>query len=84
MRFAPSPSGPMHIGHAITGGMTALYVKKYGGKFILRIEDTNSDNIDIEAYDMLPEDAEWIFGNVTEVWIQSDRMEVYYSYAKKF
>ena len=84
MRFAPSPSGPMHIGHAITGGLTALYVKKYGGKFILRIEDTNSDNIDIEAYDMLPEDAEWIFGNVTEVWIQSDRMEVYYSYAKKF
>jgi len=84
MRFAPSPSGPMHIGHAITGGLTALYVKKYGGKFILRIEDTNSDNIDTEAYDMLPEDAEWIFGNVTEVWIQSDRMEVYYSYAKKF
>jgi len=84
MRFAPSPSGPMHIGHAITGGLTALYVKKYGGKFILRIEDTNSDNIDMEAYDMLPEDAEWIFGNVSEVWIQSDRMEIYYSYAKKF
>ena len=33
------------------------------------IEDTNSDNIDSDAYDMLPKDAEWIFGNVTEVWI---------------
>ncbi|MGV8150257.1 MAG: glutamate--tRNA ligase [Candidatus Woesearchaeota archaeon] len=84
MRFAPSPSGPMHLGHAITGGLTALYVKKYGGKFILRIEDTNSDNIDLESYELLPKDAEWIFGNVSEVWIQSDRMEIYYNYAKKF
>jgi glutamyl-tRNA synthetase len=84
MRFAPSPSGPMHIGHAITGGLTSLYVKKYGGKFILRIEDTNSDNIDPDAYTMLPEDGEWIFGNVSDVWIQSDRMSIYYSYAEKF
>jgi glutamyl-tRNA synthetase len=83
MRFAPSPSGPMHIGHAITGGLTCLYVKKYGGKFILRIEDTNSDNIDPAAYDMLPKDAEWIFGNVTDVWIQSDRMKFYYDYVEK-
>lgn len=83
MRFAPSPSGPMHIGHAITGGLTSLYVKRYGGKFILRIEDTNSDNIYTPAYEMLPADAEWIFGNVTDVWIQSDRMGVYYSYVEK-
>ncbi|MGV8162386.1 MAG: glutamate--tRNA ligase [Candidatus Nanoarchaeia archaeon] len=84
MRFAPSPSGPMHIGHAITGGLTSLYVKKYGGKFILRIEDTNSDNIDPDAYDMLPDDAKWIFGNVSDVWIQSDRMNIYYAYSEKF
>jgi len=84
MRFSPSPSGPMHIGHAITGGITALYVKKYGGKFILRIEDTNSDNIDLSAYDQLPIDGDWIFGNISEVWIQSDRMQYYYDYAKKF
>jgi glutamyl-tRNA synthetase len=83
MRFAPSPSGPMHIGHAITGGLTSIYVKKYGGKFILRIEDTNSDNIDFDSYKLLPEDAAWVFGNVTEVWIQSDRMQVYYDYALK-
>jgi glutamyl-tRNA synthetase len=83
MRFAPSPSGPMHIGHAITGGLTSLYVKKYGGKFILRIEDTNSDNIDTAAYEMLPKDAEWIFGNVTDVWIQSDRMQHYYDFVEK-
>ncbi len=83
MRFAPSPSGPMHIGHAITGGITCLYVRKYGGKFILRIEDTNSDNIDPDAYKMIPQEAEWLFGNVSEVWIQSDRMQIYYDYTKK-
>jgi glutamyl-tRNA synthetase len=83
MRFAPSPSGPMHIGHAITGGLSSLYVKKYGGKFILRIEDTNSDNIDPDAYDMLVRDAAWIFGNVDEVIIQSDRMNAYYEMAEK-
>ena len=34
MRLAPSPSGPMHIGHAITGALTSIYVRKYNGKFI--------------------------------------------------
>ncbi len=83
MRFAPSPSGPMHIGHAITGGLTSAYVQKYGGKFIFRIEDTNSENIYEPAYDMLVEDANWLFENVHEVIIQSQRMELYYTYAKK-
>ncbi len=83
MRFAPSPSGPMHIGHAITGGLTSLYIDKYKGKFILRIEDTNPDNIYPPAYELLPKDANWIFGNVTETWIQSDRLKIYYKYAEK-
>ncbi|MFW5746234.1 MAG: glutamate--tRNA ligase [Nanoarchaeota archaeon] len=82
MRFAPSPSGPMHIGHALTGGLTAYYVDRYKGEFILRIEDTNSDNIYAPAYEMIPRDADWIFGNVSEVLIQSDRLEVYYRYAE--
>lgn len=83
MRFAPSPSGPMHIGHAITGGLSSLYVKKYAGKFILRIEDTNADNIDPDAYEFLKRDAKWIFGNVDEYVIQSERMDIYYDYAEK-
>jgi len=83
MRFAPSPSGPPHIGHAITGGLSSLYVKKYGGKFILRIEDTNSDNIEMDAYKWLYEDLQWVFGNISEVVVQSDRMHIYYEYANK-
>ncbi len=82
MRFAPSPSGPMHIGHVMTGMPTSMYVNKYGGKFILRIEDTNPEKIYVPAYELIPKEAEWIFGNVSEIWIQSDRMDKYYSYAE--
>lgn len=84
MRFAPSPSGPMHIGHAATGMPSSLYVKRYGGEFYLRIEDTNPENIDSKSYKMLSDEASWLFGNVTEVIIQSDRLEVYYKYAEEF
>lgn len=83
MRFAPSPSGPLHIGHAIAGGLSSLYCKKYDGKFIFRIEDTNPDNIYEPAYELLKEDADWLFGNVSEYMIQSDRLEIYYAYAKQ-
>jgi len=84
MRFAPSVSAPhMHIGHAITGGLTALYCKKYNGKFIFRMEDTNSDKIEQDAYTLFPQEAQWIFGNVNEVVIQSDRLEIYYKYARQ-
>ncbi len=83
MRFSPSPSGPMHLGHIFTGMPTSLYVKKYGGKFYLRIEDTNPENIDPDAYKMIPEEAKWIFGNVHECYCQSDRMEKYYTFSKK-
>lgn len=82
MRFAPSPSGPLHIGHAATGMPSAIYVKKYGGKFYIRIEDTNPENIDPAAYDMIPEESTWLFGKNTVV-IQSDRMKMYYECAEE-
>jgi glutamyl-tRNA synthetase len=81
MRFSPSPSGPLHLGHAATGMPSSLYVKKYGGKFYLRIEDTNPDNIYEPAYKMIPEQAEWLFGNVYKYYYQSDRIEVYHKFA---
>ena len=39
---------------------TTEYVKRYGGKLILRIEDTNPGNIDPDAYTMIPEDLKWL------------------------
>ena len=81
-RFAPSPSGPLHIGHAYVLSLNYEYAKKYDGEFILRIEDTNPSNIEPEAYDLIPKDAQWLTDNKTKkIIIQSDRMELYYQYA---
>lgn len=83
MRFAPAPSGPLHIGHIISNMISSLFVKKYGGKFYIRIEDTNPESIDPEAYTNIKKDCDWLFGNVTEYIIQSDRLDKYYEFAEK-
>ncbi len=83
MRFRPAPSGPMHIGHIISNMINSLYVKKYGGKFYVIIDDTNPEESLPEAYKNLKEDCDWIFGNVYEYLNASDRMEIYYEYAEK-
>ncbi|MBU0472275.1 MAG: glutamate--tRNA ligase, partial [Nanoarchaeota archaeon] len=83
MRFAPSPSGAFHIGHALTSSISYLFVKKYGGKFYVRIEDTNPDNIYPKAYDLIKKDSEWLFEGKAVIAIQSNRMELYYKYAEK-
>jgi glutamyl-tRNA synthetase len=84
MRISPSASASrFHIGHIFTGMPSCLYVKKYGGKFYLRIEDTNPEKTSPECYDSFPKEAEWIFGNITEFYAQSDRMSKYYNFAEE-
>jgi glutamyl-tRNA synthetase len=83
MRFAPSASGPMHIGHALTASISYLFVKHYGGKFYVRIEDTNPENIYKQAYKMIEKESEWLFNKKAKILIQSDRMDLYYKYAEK-
>ncbi|GIU68737.1 MAG: hypothetical protein KatS3mg001_587 [Candidatus Pacearchaeota archaeon] len=83
MRFAPSASGPLHIGHALTASLSYLFVKKYGGKFYVRIEDTNPENVFSDSYEMIKEDCDWLFKKKYILLIQSDRMPLYYSYAEK-
>lgn len=46
MRMAPGPSGPLHIGHTRVAILNDYYVKKYQGKYINRLEDTNPEKID--------------------------------------
>ncbi|MEM0156702.1 MAG: glutamate--tRNA ligase [Thermoplasmataceae archaeon] len=82
MRMAPSPSGPLHIGHSRMAILNDEYVKRYGGKLILRIEDTNPANIDPIAYEQIPKDLEWLGVTVHQIVIQSDRMEMYYEQAR--
>ncbi len=83
MRMAPSPSGPLHLGHSRMAILNDEYVKRYGGQLILRIEDTNPQNIDPVAYTMIPEDLKWLNVNVTQIVIQSDRFELYYEKARE-
>lgn len=83
MRFAPNPSGPLHIGHARAAVPNEEYTKRYDGKLILRIEDTDPKRIYIPAYDMIQEDLEWLGIDVDEICYQSDRFSIYYEYAEK-
>lgn len=83
MRYRPAPSGPMHVGHIISNLVSSLYVEKYGGKFYVIFDDTDPEAVLKDAYDKLKEDCNWIFGNVYKFLLSSDRMSLYYEYAKK-
>ena len=74
MRFAPNPSGPLHIGHARAAALNDAYVKQYGGRYILRIEDTDPKRVDPDAYEMVKEDIRWLGLGITETITQSDRL----------
>lgn len=83
MRVAPGPSGPLHLGHTRVSILNDEYVKRYSGKYINRLEDTNPEKIDPDAYRMIPEDLEWLGVKVDETITQSDRFELYYDIARK-
>lgn len=83
-RIEIAPSGMLHIGHIIMILINAEYAKKYKGKFILRISDTNPENVDPAAYHSIVEDTKWITNDaVNEVVVQSYKMDIYYMYAKQ-
>ena len=83
LRFAPNPSGPLHIGHSRAAIPNAEYVKRYDGTLILRIEDTDPKRVFKPAYDMIPEDLAWLGIHPDEIIYQSDRFEIYYDYARQ-
>ena len=83
MRFAPNPSGPLHIGHARAAVLNDAYVKQYGGRYILRIEDTDPKRVDPAAYEMVKEDIAWLGLGITETVTQSERLPLYYDLCKQ-
>ena len=60
MRFAPSPTGPLHIGGVRTALYNYLFAKKHGGDFILRIEDTDSQRFVPGAEEYIIQSFEWL------------------------
>jgi glutamyl-tRNA synthetase len=83
MRFAPNPSGPLHIGHARAAALNDAYVRQYGGRYILRIEDTDPKRVDPDAYEMVVEDLQWLGLGITETVTQSDRLGIYYDLCRQ-
>ena len=59
-RFAPSPTGYLHVGGARTALFSWLYARKMGGKFILRIEDTDRERSTQKSVDAILEGMEWL------------------------
>lgn len=78
LRFAPGPSGPLHLGHTRALALNNYYRNRYGGKLILRLEDTNPNAIDSDAYAMIQSDMDWLEIAANQIVVQSDRMETYY------
>lgn len=89
VRFAPSPTGPLHIGGVRTALYNYLFAKKHGGDFVLRIEDTDSQRFVPGAEEYIIEALTWLglkFDEGTHVggayapYRQSDRKEIYRKY----
>ena len=83
-RFAPSPTGFLHIGGARTALFNYLFAKHYGGKFLLRIEDTDKARSTQEAVNAIFAGLKWLGLEWDgEVLFQSQRNDLYKSTALK-
>lgn len=84
VRFAPSPTGSLHIGSARTALFNWLYARNQGGEFILRIEDTDKERSDEKHIDEILSSLKWLGLNWDgEVLYQSKRFDIYKQYAEE-
>ena len=90
--FAPSPTGKLHVGNVRTALFAYLYAKHTGGKFVLRIEDTDLERSHAEFTEKLMEDMKWLgldwdegpgAGGKEASYKQSERLHIYQEYADK-
>ena len=82
-RFAPSPSGYLHIGGVRTALYAWLYARNQGGKFLLRIEDTDLERSTEESKLSILEGMQWLgLDHDEQVIYQSERFDIYEQKAK--
>jgi glutamyl-tRNA synthetase len=92
VRFAPSPTGPLHIGGVRTALFNYLFARQNGGDMVFRIEDTDSNRFVPGAEDYIIESFRWLgikfdegvsFGGDKGPYRQSERREIYKKYVKQ-
>lgn len=93
VRFAPSPTGLLHIGNARMAVFNWLFAKRHNGVFVLRIEDTDVARSEKRYTTQLIEDLRWLglswqegpdVGGSYAPYLQSERMHIYHDVCKKF
>lgn len=86
VRFAPSPTGHLHIGGARTALFNYLFAKRHQGVFVLRLEDTDQERSTQESVDMILNDLTWLgltwdegprIGGASGPYRQTERLEIY-------
>lgn len=83
VRFAPSPTGYLHIGNARTALLNALFAQRENGSFILRFDDTDVERSKIEFSDAIIEDLQWIGIEPAKIERQSERFSLYHTAVDK-
>lgn len=92
VRFAPSPTGPLHIGGVRTALFNYLFAKQHGGDFLLRIEDTDSNRFVPGAEEYIIEAFRWLgipfdegvgIGGPNGPYRQSERRDIYRQYVQQ-
>ena len=83
VRFAPSPTGRMHIGNARTALLNWLYVRPRGGRFILRFDDTDLERSKLEYAEAIEKDLAWLGIAPDLMRRQSERMAAYDAAAER-
>ena len=84
VRFAPSPTGSLHLGVVRTAIFNYLFSKRNGGKLVLRIEDTDQERSTVESYNEILSSLKWLGIDWDEgPYKQSERLDIYNRYAEK-
>src|SRR4029077_18538751 len=76
-RFAPSPTGRLHVGNIRTALHNYLFAKKHGGAFMLRIDDTDRERSTLEFDQTIRDDLDWMGLNPDKLFRQSERFDLY-------
>jgi glutamyl-tRNA synthetase len=83
VRFAPAPTGNLHIGGARTALFNWLYAQSKNGQFILRVEDTDASRSKKEYIDEILNSLKWLGFEWSEIYYQGQRFAIYKEYAQK-